>query len=108
MRLGKKENVNRNEINSYLFCNVIHMGAKNSNTKEFILKAEKVHGHKYNYTKVDYVKSSLKVIIICKLHGEFLQTPANHLKGSGCPICSRSKTLAQTNPPFLPPGIQYK
>ena len=66
------------------------MAFKSSNTQEFILKAEKVHGHKYDYSKVDYVKSSLKVIIICKLHGEFLQTPSNHLKGTGCPICSRN------------------
>lgn len=94
MRLGKKENVKFNifinKINSYLFCKEIHMGAKNSNTKEFILKAEKVHGDRYDYSKVNYVKSSLKIVIICKLHGEFLQTPANHLRGNGCPICSKN------------------
>ena len=97
IRLGKRKNIkfnksilsNKSKINSYLFCNRNHMGAKN-NTKEFILKAKKVHGYRYDYSKVDYVKSSLKVIIICKLHGEFLQTPANHLRGSGCPICSKN------------------
>lgn len=65
------------------------MGTKTYTTEEFVDKARKVHGHKYNYSKVEYIKGSLKVLIICKLHGEFMQTPQSHLKGSGCPICSR-------------------
>ena len=34
-------------------------------TQEFIEKAKKVHGNKYNYSKVEYIKSGLKVCIIC-------------------------------------------
>lgn len=56
-------------------------------TEEFIDKARGVHGGKYDYSKVVYVKSKLKVPIICMIHGDFAQTPCNHLKGAGCPCC---------------------
>jgi len=55
--------------------------------EEFI----KIHNHKYNYSKVNYVGNHKKVCIICPKHGEFYQTPANHLKGNGCPKCKASK-----------------
>ena len=58
-------------------------------TEEFILKSRKVHGNRYNYTKVDYVNNRTNVIIICKEHGEFYPRPDNHInKKSGCPKCS--------------------
>jgi len=60
-----------------------------SNTQEFIEKSQKVHGNRYDYFKVNYIKSSLPVIIICKDHGEFNQTPETHLRGSKCCFCSR-------------------
>lgn len=65
------------------------MAFKASNTEEFIIKAKKVHRDKYDYSQVIYVKNSLKVNIICKGHGVFMQTPQCHIKGSGCPICAR-------------------
>lgn len=56
-------------------------------TEEFIEKARKVHGDKYDYSKVEYINSSTKVCICCTEHGTFFPTPNNHLKGSGCPKC---------------------
>jgi very-short-patch-repair endonuclease len=56
-------------------------------TKEFIRKAMEVHGDTYDYSKVEYKKAIEKVIIICKTHGDFLQTPNGHLCGSGCIKC---------------------
>lgn len=56
-------------------------------TKEFIEKAQKVHGDKYNYEKVKYVDAKTKVIITCPIHGDFSQQPYNHLNGNGCPKC---------------------
>ena len=58
-------------------------------TEEFIEKAHKVHGDKYDYSKVEYRNTVTKVCIICPIHGEFWQTPNCHLSGCGCPICSR-------------------
>lgn len=55
---------------------------------DFIEKALKKHGNKYDYSKVDYKSSQLKVCIICPEHGEFWQTPSSHVRGSECPICA--------------------
>ena len=63
--------------------------AKKSTTKEFIEKAIKIHGNRYDYSKVEYVNSYTKVIIICSEHGEFLQRPNTHLTGSHCDRCAR-------------------
>lgn len=59
------------------------------NTAEFIEKARSVHGTTYDYAKTEYHRANKKVIIICKIHGEFLQTPNQHLsKKAGCPRCA--------------------
>lgn len=55
---------------------------------EFIARAKVIHGNKYEYHKVDYVTTKMKVLIVCPVHGDFTQTPANHLRGKGCPYCS--------------------
>ena len=57
-------------------------------TKDFICKAKDIHGDKYDYSNVEYVNNHTKVCIICSEHGEFWQTPKNHLKGQGCPKCA--------------------
>ena len=41
--------------------------AKKLTTEEFIEKAIKIHGNKYNYNKVEYKKSYIKIMIICEL-----------------------------------------
>ena len=69
-------------------CPICAVVQSQSNTEEFVQKAEKVHGDKYTYGKVVYKTNKIKVIISCSHHGDFLQTPANHLSGAGCPICS--------------------
>lgn len=62
-----------------------------SNTDEFVKKAIKIHGNVYDYSKVKYINSRIKVIIICNKHGEFEQLPNLHLhKETGCPHCRRS------------------
>ena len=57
-------------------------------TEEFIKDARKVHGDKYDYSKVKYVNSTTKVCIICPKHGEFWQEANSHLRGNGCSKCS--------------------
>lgn len=65
-------------------------GSYKLTTKEFIEKAKKIHGDKYDYSKVDYINYNTKVCIICPEHGEFWQIPNNHLFGAGCPTCPES------------------
>jgi len=57
-------------------------------TKYFIEKAIKIHGDKYDYSKVKYDNAHKKVTIICKKHGEFKQVPNSHLQEIGCPHCA--------------------
>lgn len=61
--------------------------AKKLTQEEFIKRATKIHNGKYDYSKVEYVKSNKKVCIICPVHGEFWQTPTNHLMKHGCVKC---------------------
>lgn len=60
-------------------------------TEQFIEKARKIHGNKYDYSLVEYKKNSIKVKIICPKHGVFEQTPVTHLRGSGCRRCTKKK-----------------
>ena len=65
---------------------------KTKKTSKFIEQSISIHGDKFDYMKVEYIKNSIKIKIICKKHNkEFEQTPANHLAGDGCPICKSSK-----------------
>ena len=63
---------------------------KAENEKKFIEKAKKVHGDKFDYSKVNYVDERTKVCIICPEHGEFWQQPMSHIKYKyGCEKCGR-------------------
>lgn len=71
-------------------------------TEQFIEKAKKAHGNKYDYSKVEYQGCRIKIIIICSIHGEFTQMPYCHSNGQGCRSCgkesgasNRRKTLKQ-------------
>jgi len=60
---------------------------------EFIKDAIKIHRNKYDYSLVNYINNRTNVIIICPIHGKFLQTPTSHLENHGCPSCSNVKKL---------------
>lgn len=61
-------------------------------TNEIIKEFKAIHNNKYDYSKVKYVNTHTKVKIICPEHGEFEQTPHNHLIW-GCDLCSGTKKL---------------
>ena len=72
---------------------LICTGKAKLSTEEFINKSKLKHGDVYDYSKVFYKNIMTKVIITClNKHGDFEQTPNNHLKGTGCPKCG-NKTL---------------
>jgi len=85
----------RQEPNSHLRgsgcprCN----GKIRLSVEQFIEKANMIHEGKYDYSKVNYISTHKKVIIICRKHGHFEQAPSSHLNGSGCSKCnSKPKT----------------
>jgi hypothetical protein len=63
----------------------------NKSNDEFIIECSNIHNNKYDYSLTNHINNKTKVIILCKKHGEFLQDPAHHLNGHGCPKCNSSK-----------------
>jgi len=67
---------------------------KLSNLEDFVHKSKNIHIIKYDYSKFIYLGSKVKGIIICKIHGEFKQSPNKHLKGNGCRKCGYAKNTS--------------
>lgn len=71
-------------------CRIIEASERNRSTvEEFIEKARAVFGNRYDYSQFEYVNDRTPGIIICPDHGPFLKTPSHHLRGQGCPRCSK-------------------
>ena len=82
-----------NHVNKKSGCpNCGHIEGKKkqtSNLSKFIIKSQKVHGDNYDYSKTIYTNAKTPVIITCKDHGDFPQTPDGHIsKKAGCSKCS--------------------
>ena len=60
---------------------------------EFIERAKRVHGDKYDYSEVDMVDMRTNVTIICPKHGRFRPLPKPFLAGGKCPECAREEKL---------------
>lgn len=59
--------------------------------EEFVTRARATHGNTYDYTQTLLRNMNQKVLIGCVEHGTFLQRPADHLDGVGCPTCGKLK-----------------
>lgn len=70
---------------------------KKLSTYQFIEKAIKIHGNKYDYSLVEYKSPKIKIKIICKEHGIFEQRYDVHLRGSNCKKCTdKSNSIKNT------------
>lgn len=83
-----------NELNNGRGCSkcgrINIANALRSNTEDFIIKANRIHGeNKYNYSNSIYLSAIEKLEIGCNVegHGIFWQKPNGHLSGEGCPLC---------------------
>jgi G:T-mismatch repair DNA endonuclease (very short patch repair protein) len=64
----------------------------------FIVKAQEMHGNRYDYSSSCYTRSKDSIIIKCMIHGDFISTPARHLSGKGgCPRCHPNAKLNQND-----------
>ena len=84
------------------------VGGVRLTTEQFIEKAKLVHGDKYDYSKVEYKNTATKVCIICREHGEFWQTPNNHLFGAGCPTCPQSNLEGEIRQFLIKNNIKFE
>ena len=61
--------------------------------KEVIYQFTDMHKDRYDYSMVQYNGVDTKVKIICRIHGQFEQTPYLHKKGAGCGKCAGTARL---------------
>tara|TARA_B100000900_G_scaffold143546_1_gene121701 strand:+ start:40 stop:747 length:708 start_codon:yes stop_codon:yes gene_type:complete len=85
---GEFERVAGAHLRGVTGCGKCSLYKRTKTAEQFIEKAREVHGDKYDYSMVEYIRTSTKVKIICPQHGEFEQIPKNHLQGAGCNDCS--------------------
>lgn len=71
-------------------CGVEANRISSSNTIDnFFRQVKGVHSKgAYSYDKSVYVRAKDPMIITCSIHGDFLQSPYNHVKGAGCHKCA--------------------
>ena len=96
-----------NHINGARGCPFCKGGVKLT-TEEFIKRARKKHGNEYDYSKVDYKNNHTEVIIVCPKHGDFPQTPNDHLNGSGCSKCNKNKGEESIRKFLIEKGIEFE
>lgn len=72
-------------------------------TTQYLEKVKAVHGDLYDYSKVVYNDGATYITIGCKIHGDFQQTAAEHLRGRGCRKCSQEYlgTVQPTTEEFI-------
>lgn len=77
--------------------------------EEFVARATMKHNGFYSYEKTIYVNSVTKIIITCPKHGDFEQTPANHMIGQGCWYCGNERKAKRNHetPRFYQRKVHY-
>lgn len=76
--------------------------------EELIEDFKRIHGDKYDYTKVEFKNMRTKICIICPEHGEFLQTSDAHMRGQGCPLCKMSHMENKICQSLKDNGVTYE
>jgi len=104
----QKANNHMNGLGCRLCANEENAKRQTKSAEEFIKKAREVHGDKYDYSKVVYENWNKRVCIICPTHGEFWQTPGNHLHGWGCKKCSQSHLESEMLKALNEAGISFE
>jgi hypothetical protein len=70
-------------------------GNKPLTVEKFIERANAKHGHRYDYSQVNFRNVEDKTVIICPEHGPFEQRVMTHLKGFNCPKCGRKSVAGK-------------
>lgn len=59
--------------------------------EQFLKESKMLYRDELDLSMVEYIDENTLVLIGCPTHGYFKQTPKVHLRGNGCPLCSKSK-----------------
>jgi G:T-mismatch repair DNA endonuclease (very short patch repair protein) len=73
------------------------------NSSTCLNKFKNIHGDRYDYSKFVYSGKLERSVVICSEHGDFEINYANHMRGYGCPKCSKNKNnfIGRTKEQFL-------
>ena len=66
-------------------------------TQDFIERAKAKYGDLYDYSKVNYVRHDIPIIVTCPEHGDFEIIPDSHLQGQKCPRCIKKNPISESN-----------
>jgi hypothetical protein len=76
-------------------------GRKPFTRERFLRESTEKHGDAYDYSKVGEIADcEQKVTIICRKHGEFIQSAYHHVLGRGCRKCASDRAAARLTMPF--------
>ena len=76
-------------MNGIKISNTMREAKRKEREEKCLMKAKETHNGKYTYSNFVYVNNTTKGYITCPIHGDFLQTPKNHMNGQGCPVCGK-------------------
>ena len=72
------------------------------NLKQFIKKANEIHGKRYNYSEAIFTGITHGLTIICKEHGPFMVTPNAHINHEvGCKVCAETPKETTNKKPLV-------
>lgn len=80
---------------------------RKGNDIKFFMKANEMHDNKYDYSKSVYINKFEPIIIICNIHGEFIQRPMHHLNSNGCYNCGMDNLKVQRKEEYSKKFIEY-
>ncbi len=66
-----------------------------------------IYSDKYDYSKVDLISQSKRVVIICLKHGELEQAPYSHSIGAGYLRCGSINSSLSNKDPNTPAILYY-
>ena len=82
-------------------CKNKKRNTKKLTNEEFINQANNIHNYKYDYSKTSYINQKTKIIITCKIHGDFEIMPNYHIQDKvGCKTCGKEKIIKSNSYSF--------
>jgi len=95
---GRFECVPHTFLTNTYGCPHCALKGRTTSSEEFFRIAKSLYGNHYDYSESEYIDMVHKIKIICKIHGDFLQTPSEHItQRSNCKKCSYHLILVVSN-----------
>lgn len=81
--------------------------SKRHTLQQFIEKAKATHGEYYDYSSTVYAGQMKKLTVVCPKHGPFEIVANNHIHGTGCAKCKKSRGETIIEQWLITHNVQY-